>query len=144
MYNGKNKSTTSYRNTFQAFMNHIFADMISEKWLKIYMESRHPHKGRFRPTSPLNLSSPVLSQGTWPFSQDFQVFLRYSHHGIPRNDHWSGSHLHGSCKTRCYQRLASPILCQGSVLLPWLCKLLLKVHSQLLQHRRTHHPPHSK
>ena len=24
--------------TFQAFMNHIFADMIAEKWLKIYMD----------------------------------------------------------------------------------------------------------
>ena len=23
--------------TFQAFMNHIFADMIAEQWLKIYM-----------------------------------------------------------------------------------------------------------
>ena len=25
--------------TFQAFMNHIFADMIAEKWLKIYMDN---------------------------------------------------------------------------------------------------------
>ena len=24
--------------TFQTFMNHIFTDMISEKWLKIYMD----------------------------------------------------------------------------------------------------------
>ena len=29
--------------TFQAFMNHIFADMISEKWLKIYMDDLGIH-----------------------------------------------------------------------------------------------------
>ena len=29
--------------TFQAFMNHIFADMISEKWLKIYMDNLGIH-----------------------------------------------------------------------------------------------------
>ena len=29
--------------TFQAFMNHIFADMITEKWLKIYMDDLSIH-----------------------------------------------------------------------------------------------------
>ena len=29
--------------TFQAFMNHIFADMITEKWLKIYMDNLGIH-----------------------------------------------------------------------------------------------------
>ena len=29
--------------TFQAFMNHIFADMIAEKWLKIYMDDLGIH-----------------------------------------------------------------------------------------------------
>ena len=29
--------------TFQAFMNHMFADMISEKWLKIYMDDLGIH-----------------------------------------------------------------------------------------------------
>ena len=29
--------------TFQAFMNHIFADMIVEKWLKIYMNNISIH-----------------------------------------------------------------------------------------------------
>ena len=29
--------------TFQAFMNHIFVDMISEKWLKIYMDDLGIH-----------------------------------------------------------------------------------------------------
>ena len=29
--------------TFQAFMNHIFADMIGEKWLKIYMDDLGIH-----------------------------------------------------------------------------------------------------
>ena len=29
--------------TFQAFMNHIFTDMISEKWLKIYMDNLGIH-----------------------------------------------------------------------------------------------------
>ena len=29
--------------TFQAFMNHIFADMIREKWLKIYMDDLGIH-----------------------------------------------------------------------------------------------------
>ena len=29
--------------TFQAFMNHIFADMIAEKWLKIYMDNISIH-----------------------------------------------------------------------------------------------------
>ena len=29
--------------TFQAFMNHIFADMISERWLKIYMDDLGIH-----------------------------------------------------------------------------------------------------
>ena len=29
--------------TFQAFMNHIFADMITERWLKIYMDDLGIH-----------------------------------------------------------------------------------------------------
>ena len=29
--------------TFQAFMNHIFADMIAERWLKIYMDDLSIH-----------------------------------------------------------------------------------------------------
>ena len=29
--------------TFQAFMNHIFADMLREKWLKIYMDDLGIH-----------------------------------------------------------------------------------------------------
>ena len=29
--------------TFQAFMNHIFADMILEQWLKIYMDDLGIH-----------------------------------------------------------------------------------------------------
>ena len=29
--------------TFQAFMNHIFADMIAERWLKIYMDDLGIH-----------------------------------------------------------------------------------------------------
>ena len=29
--------------TFQAFMNHIFADMLPEKWLKIYMDDMEIH-----------------------------------------------------------------------------------------------------
>ena len=29
--------------TFQAFMNHIFTDMISERWLKIYMDDLGIH-----------------------------------------------------------------------------------------------------
>ena len=29
--------------TFQAFMNHIFADMIAEHWLKIYMDDLGLH-----------------------------------------------------------------------------------------------------
>ena len=29
--------------TFQAFMNHIFADMLQEKWLKIYMDDLGIH-----------------------------------------------------------------------------------------------------
>ena len=29
--------------TFQTFMNHVFADMISEKWLKIYMDDLGIH-----------------------------------------------------------------------------------------------------
>ena len=29
--------------TFQAFMNHIFADMLLEKWLKIYMDDMEIH-----------------------------------------------------------------------------------------------------
>ena len=29
--------------TFQAFMNHIFADMIAERWLKIYMDDLEIH-----------------------------------------------------------------------------------------------------
>ena len=99
---------------------------------------------RLESASPPNSSSSVSSQRTWPFSQDFKVFLQYSHYGIPRNDHRSGSHSHGSHETCCYQRLAPSILCQGSTFLPWFCELLLKIHSQLLQHHHTNHPPHSK
>ena len=29
--------------TFQAFMNHICADMIAEKWLKVYMDDMGIH-----------------------------------------------------------------------------------------------------
>ena len=29
--------------TFQAFMNHIFADMVAEQWLKIYMDDLRIH-----------------------------------------------------------------------------------------------------
>ena len=29
--------------TFQVFMNHIFADMITERWLKIYMDDLGIH-----------------------------------------------------------------------------------------------------
>ena len=29
--------------TFQAFMNHIFANMLREKWLKIYMDDLSIH-----------------------------------------------------------------------------------------------------
>ena len=29
--------------TFQTFINHIFADMLAEKWLKIYMDNLGIH-----------------------------------------------------------------------------------------------------
>ena len=29
--------------TFQSFMNHIFTDMIAERWLKIYMDDLGIH-----------------------------------------------------------------------------------------------------
>ena len=122
--------------TFQAFMNHIFTDMLREKWLKIYMDDLGIHTKddvalHHECTYQMGTSMPLR---TWIVNQTLQMHIWCPSHGVPWHDHWPWGDQDGWKEIGSHKGVETPHFGQGNPVIHQVCELLQEIHSRLLQH----------
>ena len=119
--------------TFQAFMNHIFADMW-EMAQNLHGWSWNPHQGWHYPSPWTNSTSTSSIMRTWTNGEIIQNHFWCPQNGVLRDDHWRRQSRDGQKEAWSNWEMETLNHSEGGSILYRIHKLLLQIYPQLLWH----------